>query len=562
MSSPAHSTPLYDVIGLGFGPANVAIAGAIVEKWAGSQATPSSHAPLQQVLFIEKQPEFRWHPGMLLPNSRMQISFLKDLATLRSPQSPFTFLSYLHSQDRLLNFINRGSFTPTRKEYSDYLAWAAAAVQQRGIQVRFGEEVIGLTRCDDGTVEVRSRNLETGEEFSRRSRNIIISPGGTPKLPPALTAVAPHPRIIHSAYYLSAVDKFFASIPQNGEPLRIAVIGAGQSSTEVLLDLHSRLNALSVTSGRKHQLDMIFRRGSLKPSDDTPFSNEIFDPATTDMWFNLPSKRERQTVLREYSPTNYSVVNMRTIDSLYEVMYHQKLLDSIKARTGREEESDRTRITLSPYTSIFSAEVVPAAAEGSAAENIRLTLHNLHTRAVAAQTYSAVFCGTGYDRDAWMRLLASSNLADEFGIKSTSIELVPATEPDNEPTPEPAHTAEQGATLPPHQLFADVVGEDAGALSPVSSRSTDGFLTPPTPATPQSQHSKLGADGQASRVKISRTYRLLSPRTAAADADAAGKGEPRVYLQGCTQATHGLSESLLSILGVRAGLVVDELCEA
>ena len=100
-------------------------------------------------------------------------SFLKDLATLRSPQSPFTFLSYLHSQDRLLNFINRGSFTPTRKEYSDYLAWAAAAVQERGIQVRFGEEVIGLNRCDDGTVEVRSRNLETGEEFSRRSSRLL-----------------------------------------------------------------------------------------------------------------------------------------------------------------------------------------------------------------------------------------------------------------------------------------------------------------------------------------------------------------------------------------------------
>ena len=36
----------------------------------------------------------------------------------------------------------------------------------------------------------------------------------------------------------------------------------------------------------------------------------------TDMWYNLPSKRERQAVLREYNPTNYSVVNMRTIDSV------------------------------------------------------------------------------------------------------------------------------------------------------------------------------------------------------------------------------------------------------
>ncbi|KAI0780915.1 lysine/ornithine N-monooxygenase [Trametes elegans] len=570
------TAPLYDVIGLGFGPANVAIAGAIVDKWAtsegGSVCAPvnwkplsladqnttvfnllghsrdQNDAPLQQVLFIEKQPEFRWHPGMLLPNSQMQISFLKDLATLRSPQSPITFLAYLHSQGRLLNFINRGSFTPTRKEYSDYLSWAADFVQKRGVQVRFAEEVVGVTRRDDGTVEVLSRNLETGKEFSRRSRNIILSPGGSPKLPPALAVVAPHPRIIHSANYLFAVEDFFASVPQTGEPLRIAVIGAGQSSTEVLLDLHNRLNSLPPPAdGRKHELDMIFRKGSLKPSDDTPFSNEIFDPASTDMWFGLPSKRDRQAVLREYNPTNYSVVNMRTIDSLYEVMYHQKLLDDIKSRTGREEASNRTRITLRPYTSIFAAEVVPGAHTN--ADTVRLTLHGILDRAVSQKSYDAVFCGTGYDRDAWMRLLASSNLADHFGVKSAAIELVP----DSEPAPP--------APAPAGPLFADV--DDAGALSPVSSRSTDGCSTPPTPATPQSQHAKLpGADTQPSKVRISRNYRLLSPR-AGKDAEAAdGRGEPRVYLQGCTQSTHGLSESLLSILGVRAGLVVDELCTA
>ncbi|KAI8998622.1 lysine/ornithine N-monooxygenase [Trametes punicea] len=541
--SSTDTVPLYDAIGLGFGPANLAIAGAIVEKWANSDASLElSHAPLQQVIFIEKQPEFRWHPGMLLPNSRMQISFLKDLATLRSPQSPLTFLAYLHSQDRLLNFINRGSFTPTRNEYSDYLAWAADFVQKRGIQVRYGEEVVGLTCLSDGTVEVRSRVVETGEEFARRSRNIILSPGGTPKLPPALSVIAPHPRVIHSAYYLSAVEDFFASTPPSREPLRIAVIGAGQSSTEVLLDLHSRLNSLPVSDGRKHELELIFRKGSLKPSDDTPFSNEIFDPVSTDMWFNLPSKRDRHNVLREYSSTNYSVVNVRTIDSLYEVMYHQKLLDGIKARTGREEESDRTRIVLRPYTSTFAAEVIPADAEGaSGKETIRLTLRGILDRTLSMKTYDAVFCGTGYDRDSWMRLLASSNLAEAFGIKSSDVELVPDSAPVDIP------------------LFPDVV-EDTGALSPVSSRSTDGFSTPPTPATPQSQHSRLNGEAQASKVRISRSYRLLSPR--AADGDRSSADEPRIYLQGCTQSTHGLSESLLSILGVRAGLVVDELWKA
>ncbi|TBU35962.1 L-lysine 6-monooxygenase (NADPH-requiring)-domain-containing protein [Dichomitus squalens] len=535
MSSSTASATTYDVIGLGFGPANLAIAGAIVEKWA-DPGFATSHAPLQQVLFIEKQREFRWHPGMLLPNSRMQISFLKDLATLRSPQSPITFLAYLHSQDRLLSFINRGSFTPTRKEFADYLTWAAEYVQTRGIQVRYGEEVVGIARCSDGTVEVRSCNVETGEELTRRARSIILSPGGSPKLPPALSVLWPHPRIVHTSSYISSADGFFSTLPHTSEPLRIAVIGAGQSSTEIILDLHSRLNAVPISGGRKHELDMIFRKGSLKPSDDSPFSNEIFDPSSTDLMFGLPTQRDRQQLLHEYSATNYSVVNIRTIDALYEVLYHQRVLDGIKARTGQDEETNRTRITLHPYTSIFSADTVPPSRDAPGhGEAVRLTMHGVLNRAVTHKTYDAVFCGTGYDRDAWMRLLASSNLAEGFGIKSSAVQLV--TEAETLPQ-----------SFPP--LFTDL--PEITSRMAVSSAS-DGSSTPPTPDTPQSEHSKLGGETRPSKVRISRTYRLLSDKN---------PDGPRIYLQGCTQSTHGLSESLLSILGVRAGMVVDELCGA
>ena len=81
---------------------------------------------------------------MLLPDTIMQISFLKDLATLRNPSSPFTFLSYLHEHNRLLSFINRGSTIPTRREFADYLRWAAEKVKSLGIQVFYGEEVVSL----------------------------------------------------------------------------------------------------------------------------------------------------------------------------------------------------------------------------------------------------------------------------------------------------------------------------------------------------------------------------------------------------------------------------------
>jgi L-ornithine N5-oxygenase len=74
---------VYDLIGLGFGPANIAIAGALIDKWDTTVRSSSptnavaNHihqtASFRNVCFIEKHDKFRWHPGMLLPGTRMQI---------------------------------------------------------------------------------------------------------------------------------------------------------------------------------------------------------------------------------------------------------------------------------------------------------------------------------------------------------------------------------------------------------------------------------------------------------------------------------------------------------
>lgn len=97
MSQSSSSERVYDLIGLGFGPANLAIAGAVIEKFDSTDPkdvrylasrTSLCHAVLtnfyqechilscDNVLFIEKQEEFRWHPGMLLPGAQMQIRFV------------------------------------------------------------------------------------------------------------------------------------------------------------------------------------------------------------------------------------------------------------------------------------------------------------------------------------------------------------------------------------------------------------------------------------------------------------------------------------------------------
>lgn len=118
----------------------------------------------------------------------------------------------------------------------------------------------------------------------------------------------------------------------------------------MLLDLHARLSEIKVVGGEgvgvRHELEMLFRKGSLKPSDDSPFANEIFDPecespiipflysllcgvrlsggadefellcAATNMMYNLGSRKTREFVRREYKNTNYGVVNPRTIDTV------------------------------------------------------------------------------------------------------------------------------------------------------------------------------------------------------------------------------------------------------
>ena len=74
-----------------------------------------------RVLYVERQREFKWHEGMLLPNARMQISFLKDLATLRDPQSHFTILNHLKAKNRLVAFTNISAFQSLLEEYNGYM---------------------------------------------------------------------------------------------------------------------------------------------------------------------------------------------------------------------------------------------------------------------------------------------------------------------------------------------------------------------------------------------------------------------------------------------------------
>ena len=116
--------------------------------------------------------------------------------------------------------------------------------------------------------------------------NLVVSPGGRPRIPTAVAPLLKDPSILerstllHSSEYKYCVDRLLKSISSGTpRPLRVAVIGGGQSAAEVTINLLHLLGDIPAGNGAVgHQVDMIIRKGSLKPSDDTPFSNEIFDP--------------------------------------------------------------------------------------------------------------------------------------------------------------------------------------------------------------------------------------------------------------------------------------------
>lgn len=534
-----------DVLGIGYGPANLATSVAIADRNASSGKHLSA-------AFIESHPSFLWHPGMMIEGSRMQISFLKDLATMRDPSSRYTFLSYLHEHDRLASFINCSTTTPTRREFSDYLSWAARKVADsgNGVAVHYGETVESVEPVmgDDGIelVSVTSRRIEDDQLVTRRARNLVVSSGGSAHLPEELKSLqrSGSADILHTSEYLVKLEDLLATLhasataspagpaksphlPAHLRPptppsssassdadmleslpstsptrsrakgARVAIIGGGQSAAEVFLNVRTHLPAQA-------QVDLVIRRGALRPSDDTGFSNETFDPAQTDLVYALGSNVEpeqvnsgrvglgggamapvdaggevraegaRDRILAESKATNYSVVNPVTLQAVYEAMYDQRVEDDLAEgrRSPGPEPSPGARLRILPYRELLSASRPSSSPHSGITLSLRHTLHNETT----TDHYDAVICATGYERQAGRRMV------------------------------------------------------NAGLA-------------------------KLFPDQDLSTCEVRRNYRLNLPAAGPEGREV----KVGVWLQGSCEASHGISDSLLSVAAVRAGEIVDAI---
>ncbi len=307
---PGDATPVHDLIGIGFGPSNVAMAIALSEHNAGAdrQEPITAH-------FFEQQPSFGWHRGMLLDDATMQVSFLKDLVTLRNPTSEFSFLCYLKSKGRLIDFINHKNLFPLRVEFHDYLEWAAAQVED---MVSYGHEVVGVAPVTrDGAVEYLEVTVRSGEGLVvHRARNLVIGTGLRPRMP---EGVERGDRVWHNSELLTRVEE----LEQTPAPSRFIVVGAGQSAAENVAYLHRRFPEAEVCA--------VFSRYGYSPADDSSFANRIFDPEAVDEYFAAPEHVKHQ-LIDYHGNTNYSVVDIDLIDDLYRRMYQEKVLGTERLR--------------------------------------------------------------------------------------------------------------------------------------------------------------------------------------------------------------------------------------
>lgn len=280
----------YDVLGIGFGPSNIALAAAIEEEKADLD-----------IHFIESAIDATWQGGMLLGGSDIQNNPARDLVTPRNPMSRYTFINYLKESGRLFDFLNLGIIYPLRKDYSKYIEWVAS---------HFSHLVSYRTRALRVTNDPVARHwcVETNMGVFTASA-LIFGTGRSRNIPPPFK---PHlgPRIFHMCDYLPRIRELAAGLSS------IAVVGSSQSAVELNIDLMNRFPELEIHA--------IHRAFSMRQKDTSPFSDHVYFPAFVDYFF-AAGREGRRELERQLRTTNYNSADIDVLHQLYLKMYEERL---------------------------------------------------------------------------------------------------------------------------------------------------------------------------------------------------------------------------------------------
>lgn len=327
---------LYDLLGVGVGPFNLSVAALM------------SRVHKKSSIFLERQKEFCWYPGMLIPNSYLQISFLKDLVTAADPTSPYSFLSYIIQKGRFYRFINAEYSFVERKEFADYLAWVAAQLDN----LRFNQNIKEIELTKDAFV-VHSQNQ------TYLTQNLIMGTGISPNIPESLKRL-PYEKCFHSHEYMMRDADFSGK--------RVVIIGGGQSGVEILLDIVKRYPSVE-------SVVLLTRRNSLEVLDDSPFINEFFSPDYASFFYKLDPAKKKKIVDQQKLASDG--VSRDSLIELIQTLYSHDFINPSKRK-----------VSVYPCHEVVNAEYSNS--------GVTLQVQDNHKHRKISLDADIVICATGY----------------------------------------------------------------------------------------------------------------------------------------------------------------------
>jgi lysine N6-hydroxylase len=328
-----------DLAGIGIGPFNLSLA-ALLDPIQD-----------QKVRFFDRRAEFAWHPGMMLANTTLQTSWLKDLVAAADPTSRYSFLAYLVAKKRLYRFISAEFSAILRIEFADYMAWVAGQLKS----LAFNESVQSVAFGSDNLFHLE---LDSGPV---RARNLAIATGPVAYTPDWAGGML-GPECLHSGRYLLDTP------PLAGR--HVLVVGGGQSGAEIVLSLLTESPARAPSG-----ITWISRRPTFAPIDEAPFTNEFFMPGYVQAFLTLPAHRKERIVASQKLASDG--ISHSTLTALYQRLYE---LVHLEGRTDYAE--------LLPFREATGLE--------RAETGYRLTLRNGFDGGIEAVKADVVVLATGY----------------------------------------------------------------------------------------------------------------------------------------------------------------------
>ncbi len=347
-----------DLIGVGFGPAGIAL-GAAIADFRAERASPA----FGSVKFFERQKDSAWHGNFLLPGTDLNNHVYRDLATPRDPRSYFTFANYLKLHGRLYDFGLLGR-PASRHEWADYIQWAA---QELSPLVAYDEPVIGIRPVQRAN-SIHAFSVET-VKGTYTARRIVLSTGAKPRIPPEYAPLQ-GAHVFHTSDFLPRIAALHGTQP------RFMVVGSGQSAGEALIELRKTFP--------RSMLYSVHRSIGFKLYDLGHFSNQVYSPPETDYYYNLPSSAKR-TCFEDLRATNYSGLDMTGSSELYSMVYEDRV-------SGRE------------FIKMLTRRKLVSIDGGNGC--YRVVLEDIYTGATDSIEIDVVILATGYYLETFPALLS------------------------------------------------------------------------------------------------------------------------------------------------------------